>query len=166
MIDVATEGVSSQAAEAAGDTLGGATGVAEQLPAALLATSAEAFTNGLPAAAAITVGHLPPGTSKWNKIEHRMFFPITMNWHGPPLETHEIVVETIAATTTKTGLTIQAALDTNTYQRGIKITDKGDEGLRGPPPATTRVPRQLELHRARQASRRHDTPGRAEVIYL
>ena len=83
MIDVATEGVSSQAAEAAGDTLGGATGVAEQLPAALLATAAEAFTNGLPAAAVITVGHLPPGTSKWNKIEHRMFSPITMNWRGP-----------------------------------------------------------------------------------
>ena len=124
MIDVATEGVSSQAAEAAGDTLGGATGVAEQLPAALLATAAEAFTNGLPAAAVITVGHLPPGTSKWNKIEHRMFSPITMNWRGPPLETHEIVVETIAATTTKTGLTIQATLDTNAYQRGIKITDK------------------------------------------
>jgi hypothetical protein len=53
-----------------------------------------------------------------------MFSAITMNWRGRPLETHEVVVETIAATTTKTGLTIQAALDTNTYQRGIKITDK------------------------------------------
>jgi hypothetical protein len=72
----------------------------------------------------IIVCHLPPGTSKWNKIEHRMFSAITMNWRGRPLETHEVVVETIAATTTKTGLTIQAALDTNTYQRGIKITDK------------------------------------------
>ncbi len=72
----------------------------------------------------ITVCHLPPGTSKWNKIEHRMFSAITMNWRGRPLQTHEIVVETIAATTTKTGLSIQAALDTNTYQRGIKITDK------------------------------------------
>jgi Rhodopirellula transposase DDE domain len=72
----------------------------------------------------ITVCHLPPGTSKWNKIEHRMFSAITMNWRGRPLETHEVVVETIAATTTKTGLTIQAALDTTTYQRGIKITDK------------------------------------------
>jgi transposase len=72
----------------------------------------------------ITVCHLPPGTSKWNKIEHRMFSAITMNWRGRPLQTHEVVVETIAATTTKTGLTIQAALDTNTYQRGIKITDK------------------------------------------
>jgi hypothetical protein len=72
----------------------------------------------------ITVCHLPPGTSKWNKIEHRMFSAITMNWRGRPLETHEVVVETIAATTTQTGLTIQAELDTNTYQRGIKITDK------------------------------------------
>ncbi len=72
----------------------------------------------------ITVLHLPPGTSKWNKIEHRMFSAITMNWRGRPLESHEVVVETIAATTTKTGLTVQAMLDTNTYQRGIKISDK------------------------------------------
>ena len=72
----------------------------------------------------ITVCHLPPGTSKWNKIEHRMFSAITLNWRGRPLETHEVVVETIAATTTKTGLSIQAALDTNTYQKGIRITDK------------------------------------------
>ena len=72
----------------------------------------------------ITVCHLPPGTSKWNKIEHRMFSAITLNWRGRPLETHEVVVETIAATTTKTGLSIQAELDTNTYQNGIKITDK------------------------------------------
>src|SRR6266700_2225000 len=60
----------------------------------------------------ITVLHLPPGTSKWNKIEHRMFSAITMNWRGRPLETHEVVVETIAATTTRTGLRIQAMLDT------------------------------------------------------
>ena len=72
----------------------------------------------------ITVCHLPPGTSKWNKIEHRMFSAITLNWRGRPLETHEVLVETIAATTTKTGLSIQAALDTNTYQKGIRITDK------------------------------------------
>jgi hypothetical protein len=72
----------------------------------------------------IAVCHLPPGTSKWNKIEHRMFSAITMNWRGRPLETHEVVVETIAATTTKTGLTVQAMLDTNTYEKGIKIADK------------------------------------------
>jgi len=72
----------------------------------------------------ITVCHLPPGTSKWNKIEHRMFSAITLNWRGRPLQTHEVVVETIAATTTKTGLSIQSVLDTTTYERGIKITDK------------------------------------------
>lgn len=72
----------------------------------------------------ITVVHLPPGTSKWNRVEHRLFSAITMNWRGRPLETHEVVVETIAATTTKTGLTVQAMLDTNTYPKGIKITDK------------------------------------------
>jgi hypothetical protein len=72
----------------------------------------------------ITVAHLPPGTSKWNRIEHRLFSAITMNWRGRPLQTHEVVVETIAATTTTTGLTVAATLDTNTYQRGIKITDK------------------------------------------
>jgi len=73
---------------------------------------------------AITVLHFPPGTSKWNKIEHRLFSAITMNWRGRPLESHEVVIETIAATTTSTGLTVRAVLDTNTYQKGLKITDK------------------------------------------
>jgi Rhodopirellula transposase DDE domain len=72
----------------------------------------------------ITVCRLPPGTSKWNKIEHRMFSAITMNWRGRPLETHEVAVETIAASTTKTGLTIEAGLDMNTYDKRIKITDQ------------------------------------------
>jgi hypothetical protein len=72
----------------------------------------------------VTVLHFPPGTSKWNRIEHRLFSAITMNWRGRPLQTHETIVETIAATTNKTGLTVQAVLDTNTYQKGIKITDK------------------------------------------
>jgi hypothetical protein len=72
----------------------------------------------------ITIVHFPPGTSKWNKIEHRMFSAISMNWRGRPLETHEVIVETIAATTTKTGLDIQAMLDTNSYPLGIKITDR------------------------------------------
>jgi len=64
---------------------------------------------------AITVLHLPPGTSKWNRIEHRLFSHISMNWRGRPLESHEVIVETIAATATKTGLTVRAALDTDTY---------------------------------------------------
>jgi hypothetical protein len=72
----------------------------------------------------ITVLHLPPGTSKWNRIEHRLFSHISMNWRGRPLESHEVIIETIAATTTKTGLTVRAVLDTRTYPKGIKISDK------------------------------------------
>jgi len=72
----------------------------------------------------ITVLHFPPGTSKWNRIEYRLFSAITMNWRGRPLQTHETIVETIAATTNNKGLTGQAVLDTNTYEKGIKITDK------------------------------------------
>ena len=72
----------------------------------------------------ITVCHLPPGTSKWNKIEHRLFSAISRNWRGRPLESHEVVIETLRATTTSTGLTVNAELDISTYDRGIKITDK------------------------------------------
>ena len=74
----------------------------------------------------ITVAHVPPGTSKWNWIEHRLFSAITMNWRGRPLSSYEVIVETIAATTNKDGLSVQAELDTNTntYAKGIKITDK------------------------------------------
>jgi len=72
----------------------------------------------------ITVCHLPPGTSKWNKIEHRLFSHISMNWRGRPLTSHEVIVQTIAATTTRTGLTVQAELDTRDYPKGIKIPDR------------------------------------------
>jgi Rhodopirellula transposase DDE domain len=72
----------------------------------------------------ITVCHLPPGTSKWNKIEHRLFSHISMNWRGRPLTSHEVIVETIAATTTRTGLTVHAELDTTTYPTGVKIPDQ------------------------------------------
>ena len=72
----------------------------------------------------ITVCHLPPGTSKWNKIEHRLFSHISMNWRGRPLTSHEVIVNTIAATTTGTGLTVAAELDTGNYPNGIKITDQ------------------------------------------
>jgi hypothetical protein len=71
----------------------------------------------------ITVCHLPPGTSKWNKIEHRLFSHITMNWRGRPLESHQVIVNTIAATTTRTGLKVHAQLDTGHYPTGIKISD-------------------------------------------
>lgn len=73
---------------------------------------------------AITVLHLPPGTSKWNKVEHRLFSHITMNWRGRPLSSHDVVVQTIAATTTRTGLKVKAMLDENTYPTGLRITDK------------------------------------------
>ena len=69
----------------------------------------------------ITVCHLPPGTSKWNKIEHRLFSHISMNWRGRPLTSHEVIVNTIAATTTGTGLTVHAELDPGTYPKGTKI---------------------------------------------
>jgi Rhodopirellula transposase DDE domain len=71
----------------------------------------------------ITVCHLAPGTSKWNRIEHRLFSHITMNWRGKPLVSHEVIVNLIAATTSRTGLTVQAALDTDPYPEAIKITD-------------------------------------------
>jgi hypothetical protein len=72
---------------------------------------------------AIKVHHYPPGTSKWNKIEHRMFCHITQNWRSRPLIDRAAVVELIAATTTKTGLRIESALDTRTYAKGIKVSD-------------------------------------------
>jgi Rhodopirellula transposase DDE domain len=72
----------------------------------------------------ISVCHFPPGTSKWNKIEHRMFCQITKNWRGKPLRSRAIVVNLIGHTTTKTGLRIQAELDTNTYRTGIKVSDE------------------------------------------
>jgi len=72
---------------------------------------------------AITVCHFPPGTSKWNKIEHRMFSAITSNWRGRPLTSHQVIVELIGATRNSKGLTIRAELDTNTYPRGIKVSN-------------------------------------------
>lgn len=71
----------------------------------------------------ITVCHLPPGTSKWNKIEHKLFCHITSNWRGRPLTSHEVIVNLIGATTTRKGLRVTAQLDTSEYQTSIKITD-------------------------------------------
>jgi hypothetical protein len=78
---------------------------------------------------AITVCHMPPGTSKWNKIEHRLFSHISMNWAGQPLTSHEVAVNLIAGTTTRTGLTVHAEQDTGSYPRGIKITDREMKAL-------------------------------------
>src|ERR1700677_2716868 len=72
----------------------------------------------------ITICHFPPGTSKWNKIEHRMFCHITENWRGRPLISRAVVVNLIGNTKTKTGLKINAELDTNTYKTGLKVTDE------------------------------------------
>jgi hypothetical protein len=72
---------------------------------------------------AITVTHLPPGTSKWNRIEHRLFAFITQNWRGKPLLTHQVIVQLIASTTTQTGLTVQCRLDHNLYEKGTKVSD-------------------------------------------
>jgi transposase len=72
----------------------------------------------------ITVCHFPSGTSKWNKIEHRLFAHITMNWRGRPLVSHEVVVNLISATSTRTGLKVKAQLDTSDYPLKVKVTDK------------------------------------------
>jgi len=75
------------------------------------------------------VHHYPPGTSKWNRIEHRLFCHITQNWRGRPLTDRLAVVELIGATTTKTGLKVECALDTRTYEKGIKVSDAEMEAL-------------------------------------
>ncbi len=73
---------------------------------------------------AVTVCHLPPGTSKWNKIEHRLFAHISMNWRGRPLISHEVIVDLIGATTTRAGLRVQAELDPSPYPTKIKVSDE------------------------------------------
>ena len=83
----------------------------------------------------ISVCHFPPGTSKWNKIEHRMFCHITENWRGRPLVSHEVIVNLIGGTTTRTGLHIEAALDTNHYPKGVKVTDAELDTVRLKPEA-------------------------------
>jgi hypothetical protein len=82
--------------------------------------AAFALETGLP----VTVCHFPPGTSKWNRIEHRLFSHITMNWRSRPLTSHEVIVNTIAATTTRTGLTVRAELDPGSYPDGVKVSDE------------------------------------------
>jgi hypothetical protein len=77
----------------------------------------------------ITCCHFPPGTSKWNKIEHRLFSRITMNWRGRPLASHEVIVNAIAATTTRTGLAVHAELDTGTYPAGVTVSNAQMDAL-------------------------------------
>ena len=71
----------------------------------------------------ITCSHFPPGTSKWNAIEHRLFAHISMNWRGRRLTSHEVIISTTAATTTRTGLRVRVGLDTSVYPAGIWISD-------------------------------------------
>lgn len=72
---------------------------------------------------AITVAHLPPGTSKWNRIEHRLFAFITQNWRGKPLVSHQVIVQLISATTTRTGLNVACRIDDNLYPKGVTVSD-------------------------------------------
>jgi Rhodopirellula transposase DDE domain len=72
---------------------------------------------------AVTVAHLPPGTSKWNRIEHRLFAYISQNWRGKPLVSHHVIIQLISATTTDTGLAVTCDIDRNSYPKGIKVTD-------------------------------------------
>ena len=78
----------------------------------------------------IRVSHFPPGTSKWNKIEHRLFSHISMNWRGQPLISHEVIVNLIAATTTQKGLKVRASIDSKLYPKGIKVTDEEFTAIR------------------------------------
>ena len=78
----------------------------------------------------ISVCHLPPGTSKWNKIEHRLFSFISQNWRGKPLVSHQVIVNLIAATTTKTGLRVRAEVDPHKYPKGVKVSDKEVAAIR------------------------------------
>ncbi|ASJ76744.1 ISAzo13 family transposase [Granulosicoccus antarcticus] len=77
----------------------------------------------------ISVSHFPPGTSKWNRIEHRLFSFITMNWRGKPLYDYRTVIELIGATKTEQGLEVRCELDTNTYEKGRKVTDEEMESI-------------------------------------
>lgn len=92
----------------------------------------------------ITVCHLPPGTSKWNKIEHRLFSFITGNWRGKPLVSHQVIVQLIAATTTKTGLKVRCQLDQNSYPARHQGARRRNRCSQPHPP---RLPRRMELYR-------------------
>ena len=72
----------------------------------------------------IEVHHLPPGTSKWNKIEHRLFSFISMNWRAKPLVSYQVIIDLISSTTTKTGLKVHCELDPNEYPKGVTVSDE------------------------------------------
>jgi hypothetical protein len=121
----------------------------------------------------ITVCHFPPGTSKWNTIEHRLFSRITMNWRGRPLTSHEVVVASIAATTTGTGLAVHAELDTGSYPTGVQVSDEAIAALPvsrhrfhgdwnytlHPAPAAGTAPAQGTGHASLAGGAQHPLPG-------
>ena len=92
---------------------------------------------------AITVCHFPPGTSKWNKIEHRLFSHIAMNWRGTPLVDLATIVSLIGSTHSRSGLRVRSELDRGHYPSGVTVTDAQ---TRHRPPRAASVPRRLELH--------------------
>jgi hypothetical protein len=94
----------------------------------------------------ITVCHYPPGTSKWNKIEHRLFSVISLNWKGQPLVNYETIINLIGGTRTRTGLKVKAVLDTNEYETGLKLSEEQLEGIRL---------RRHRLHQAPGTTRSH-----------
>ena len=98
----------------------------------------------------ITVCHVPPGTSKWNKIEHRLFSFITQNWRGKPLISYLVIVQLIASTTTDSGLTVACQLDDNDYAKGTKVYRRRDGRSQHP---TRRLPRRMELYHRTEAAR-------------
>ena len=87
-------------------------------------TAQAALAAGEPTGLKITVCHFPPGTSKWNRIEHRLFSHISINWRGKPLTSHQVVIDLIAATNTKTGLKVYARLDPDSYPDKIAVTNQ------------------------------------------
>lgn len=110
----------------------------------------------------ITVCHFPPGTSKWNKIEHRLFSHTSMKWRGRDLTSHDVIVNTIAATTPRTGLAVHAELDTAEYRVGVKIPDKRMRQLETTDVLTRHtLARRMELH----TCARNPTPDQAEPFH-
>jgi len=93
----------------------------------------------------ITVCHLPPGTSKWSRIEHRLFSHISMNWRGRPLVSYDPIVQLIGATTTHSGLKVHAERDFGLYPTKTRVSDEDLEAI---PPVPPCLPRRMELHRA------------------
>jgi Rhodopirellula transposase DDE domain len=104
----------------------------------------------------ITCCHFPPGTSKWNKVEHRLFSHITMNWRGRPLTSHDVVINSIAATTTRTGLSVQAGLDDGSYPTGVKVTSAQMAAL-----PVSRHPFHGDWNYTLHPAARHATPAAA-----